>query len=359
MDHFPAKPRRDGRFQKRINGILYYFGAGGDREGALKEYDGAKWDLYAGRKPPPPSDAEAMTMKELANRFLSDRRGVIEEDTRRQHRRALRRFVKWLGPHRLAVDITPDDFGQYGKRLRTKLGPYAYNRERAAILAALNHAEQQGWIDRVPKLGAAFKRAPKSRLRATRKYRLLSRDDVNALLGVAGANLFGMILLAINGGFGAKDCAALHWGGVDLAAALTTFPRTKNNIPRTVPLWPETVEALTVLRRRRPHDTIVFRTKRGRPWRGTAIAHAFRRLCKACELPLTKGVNLGACRHTFATYANEARDTDARRHLMGRLLPNLDDVYVETMFHTRLRSVVDHVRERLQVSDFIGHRGQS
>jgi integrase len=338
MEHFPARPRKDGRFQKRINGVLYYFGRDGDRDQALREYDATKRDLYAGRKPKPPSDAADMTMREVVNRFLFDRKGVIEPDTYRQHRRALRRFVKWCGAGRAAVDLGPDDFSQYGRKLRAKLGGYAYNRERAAILAALNHADAQGWIERVPKLGAGFKRTPKSKLRAGKRDRLLKPDDVNALLGVAGPNLFGMILLGLNGGFGAKDCAALHWRDVDLDGAVLTFPRTKNNIPRTVPLWPETVDALRVLRRKRPHDAIVFRTKRGLPWKGTAVAHAVRRLCRACELPLTKGVNLGACRHTFATYANEVRDTDARRHILGRLLPNLDDIYHRRRLRNRVAS---------------------
>lgn len=358
MDYFPAKPRPDGRFQKRINGVLYYFGQDGDRDGALAEYDRVKRDLYAGRKPPPPPDAAAMPVREMVNRYLFDRKGVLEADTYRQYRRALRRFARFIGGGRAADDVTPDEFSQFGRKLRSKLGPYAYNRERAAVLAAYNHAEEQGWIDRAPKFGAGFKRMPRAKLRAARKPRLLGAGDVNALLGVAGPNLFAMILLGLNGGFGARDCAALHWRDVDLDAAVIHFARTKNNIPRTVPLWPETLDALRVLRRRRPHDAIVFRTKRGLPWQGTAVSHAFRKLCERCEVPLAKGVNLGACRHTFATYANEARDTDARRHLMGRLLPNLDDVYVETLFHHRLKAVVDHVRTRLAIADLVGDRGK-
>jgi integrase len=171
-----------------------------------------------------------MTMREVVNRFLFDRKGVIEPDTYRQHRRALRRFVKWCGAGRAAVDLGPTTSASTGK-LRAKLGGYAYNRERAAILAALNHADAQGWIERVPKLGAGFKRTPKSKLRAGKRDRLLKPDDVNALLGVAGPNLFGMILLGLNGGFGAKDCAALHWRDVDLDGAVLTFPAPRTTSP--------------------------------------------------------------------------------------------------------------------------------
>lgn len=362
IENFPLKPRKDGRFQKRINGLLYYFGADGDRPGAMREYEGVKEDLYAGRKPKvepdKPGGPISMTMADVARRFLEDRKGLIEDGTWRQHRRALKRFAKWTGHGRAAIDLTPDDFSEYGRRLRKRLGPYAYNRERAAILAALNHADAQSWIDRAPKLGAGFKRSPKSKLRATRKPRLLAGADVNAVLGMSGPNIFGMILLALNGGFGAEDCAALPWASVDLERAVIAYARTKNNIPRTVPLWPETLESLRVLRAKRPADAMVFRTKAGAAWKGHAIAHAFRRAWRACALPVVKGVGLGACRHTFATYANEVRDTDARRHLMGRLLPGLDDIYVETLFHGRLQAVVNHVRDKLSIGEVVGHRGK-
>lgn len=362
IERFPARPRKDGRFQKRIRGTLYYFGRDGDREKALAEYDLVKRDLYAGRVPRVGgADESELTIAVLANKFLDEKKaeadeGSLEPGTYRQHRRALRRFVKFFGKGRVWTDLVPDDFAAYRRHLRVakKLGQYAYNRERASVVAMFNHADEQDWIGHVPKLGKGFRRIPKGELREKKVERLFSRDDVNALLGVASPDLYGMILLGLNGGYGAEDCRGLAWHHVDLDKALIKYRRKKTNIPRTTPLWPETVDALRALKRLRPGCEQVFVTRHGNAWSGTGIAHLFADLAEKAKLELPDGVGIYACRHTFATLANEVRDTDARRHLMGRLLPNLDDVYVETLFVERLKSVVNHVRSKLQIAEMIG-----
>lgn len=363
IERFPTKPRSDGRFQKRIRGVLYYFGREGDRGGALAEYDRVKHDLYAGRAPRVAElTSDDLTVYVLANRFLDDKKveteaGHLDGDTYKQHRRALRRFVRHVGKGRIWTDLRPDDFTAYRKTLGKKLGGYAFNRERAAIVAMFNHASGQDWIEHVPKYGKGFARVPKGKLRADKVERLYGRDDVNALLGHATGDLFGMILLGLNGGFGAKDCAALTWARVDLDRGIIKYKRTKTNIPRTVTLWPETVHALRRLRRKRPGSAHVFATRHGNRWTGNSVAHEFDKLATRAGLDLPSGVGIYACRHTFATYANESRDTDARRHIMGRLVPNLDDVYVETFFLPRLKVVTDHVRTRLEIPEVVGDVG--
>lgn len=357
IERFPAKPRRDGRFQKRIRRRLYYFGDGsGDRAKALAEYERVKHDLYAGRRPRVRvDDPGAATVRTLARKFLADKKGSIDPETFKQYRRALRRFVKRVGPDRVWIDLLPDDFTDYGKFLRGSVGPYAYNRERAAIVAMFNHADEQDWIERAPKYGKMFKRIPKRDLRGIRVLRLLARDEINALLGMSGPNLYAMILLALNGGLGAADCASLPVAKVHLDdGIIRNYARTKNNIPRTVPLWPETVQALRRVIRLHPHSRYVFRTRSGGPWRGTGIAHEFAKIADRANVKLPASVGLYAARHTFATYANEVRDTDARRHIMGRLLPNLDDIYVETLFEQRLKAVTDHVHRRLEIAQVVG-----
>lgn len=366
IERFPVRPRKDGRFQKRIRGVLHYFGRDGNRDAALAEYDRVKHDLYAGRAPRQrPGEGDALPVARLVNLFLADKEHEVAEETLdgetfKQHKRALRRFVRWTGKARVWTDLSPDDFAAYRRHLRKSLGDYAYNRERASIVALFNHASQQDWIDRPPKYGKGFKRVPRGDLRGAKVSRLFSREDVNALLGLASPQLFAMILLGLNGGYGPKDCAALHWSAVDLDAGVIKDRRPKTNIPRTVPLWPETLWALRRLKRRGPR---VFVTKYGNRWTGNAVAHEFAKLAVKCGLKAEgvkgrkrqpDGVTAYAGRHTFATFANEVRDTDARRHLMGRTVPNLDDVYVETFFLKRLSLVTEHVRFRLDVAATVG-----
>jgi integrase len=362
-ERFPAKPRSDGRFQKRIRGTLYYFGANGDRDAALGEYNLVKADLYAGRAVRAAAVTDGTSLKDLFNRVLADWEadvdaGKLESDTHTAQKRTLRRFLKFTGPARPWSDLCPDDFTAYAAHLhRIKLGPYSFNRERAYILAAFNHADGQDWIERAPKFGKGFRRMPLGKMREAKVVRCFESTDVNALLGIASDELFAMILLGLNGGFGPSDCGALPWSRVELANALIRFPRVKNNIPRTMPVWPETLAALRSLRASRPDDELVFRTKYGNAWTDNSVAHEFAKLAERAGLKLEKGVGINACRHTFATLANEVRDTDARRHIMGRKLPNLDDIYVETLFVARLRSVTDHVRQRLGIPEIVGEPG--
>jgi hypothetical protein len=70
IERFPAKPRRDGRFQKRINGILYYFGGGGNRAAALAEYERVKSQLYAGLPAAPPASPGALRDATVNDRQL-------------------------------------------------------------------------------------------------------------------------------------------------------------------------------------------------------------------------------------------------------------------------------------------------
>lgn len=354
IERFPAKPRRDGRFQKRVNGVLHYFGRDGDRRQALREYDAVKHQLYAGLSASKPvkGNYAAAAVKDLSNRYLLDIKGDVK--TYAQYKRYLMHLCKYFGGNRGWHTLTPDDWTRYGKHLRSGFAATSYNRRRAVIVAMFNHADEQGWIERPPRYGRGFRRIPLGSIRSTAKARLLTREDINAILGRCSPQLFAMVLLGLNGGFGAADCAALTWDAIDLDSGFIRYARVKNAIPRGVPLWRETIIALRRLRHRRPNDVRVFRTRTGRAWDETDIAHEFRRAVSRCEMDLPAGVGLGACRHTFATYANEVRDTDARRHIMGRKLPALDDIYVESMFVQRLTVVTEHVRSRLAIADLVG-----
>jgi hypothetical protein len=114
------------------------------------------------------------------------------------------------------------------------------------------------------------------------------------------------------------------------------------------------VDALRVLRTKRPAAAYVFATKYGNRWTGNAVAHEFAKTAVRAGLELPDGVGLGAARHTFITYANEVRDLDARRHIAGRMLQHLEDVYVETLFVQRLAAVTNHVRGRLEIGAVVG-----
>lgn len=365
IERFPTKPRKDGRFEKRIRGELHYFGSGGDRVAALREYNRVKDDLYAGRAPKLGIEQmEEVTLKHLGNWFVDEKNaeckaGNITDGWRRDYKSAIRRFLAFrhhgIGfASRLWHDVRPEDFSAYARYLQSVVGVHAYNRERSCIVAMFNAAVEFEWINRPVKLGK-FPKRKAAEARASKKNRLLTVAQIKALLCKATPQLGAMILLGLNGGYGPTDCAKLarsHESGGRIR-----FARPKTQIFRDMPLWPETKEAIRSIMR--PGDELVFRTEQGNPWTDSSIGHEFRKLCTTAEVELPKGVGLNACRHTFATYAHEVDGTGAAyKRLMGRKIADgVDETYIEAVDLKILKRVVNHVRNRLQIRKMV--MGQS
>lgn len=369
---FPLTPRSDGRFTKRILGTLHTFGGAGDWRKALDEYLAVARALHAGREAPKPSlVAVNVTVRQLVNRYLDVRKadmlaGHLNPRTWADYQTFLLAFVKFVGPALPAPELDTFHLDRWAAHLREiKTGPRRFNGARAHVFAFLRHCFAAPWIPAFP-LGVGFKRAPKGKIRAGRKNKLIDPAHLPPLLAAADIQLRAMILLGLNGGFGNTDCANLPRAVVDIEGGAIRYARIKTPIARTVPLWPETIHALRQVMHLRPADDLVFRTRHGNLWVRTtfnakgkpipkdSIAQAFADLLETlCDVQqrttyreIYKGVGFYALRHTFITYANEVRDSDARRHITGRRLHGVEDDYVESFFLPRLRVVVDHVHAR-------------
>jgi integrase len=360
IERFPTTARPDGRFQKRIRGRLHYFGLHGDRKSALAEYERIKHDLYAGRLPRAvASDDANTTVKELIYRFLDERLAEVKAGRANagwysQCRRAFKRFAKHVGDGRVIADLRPEDFAEYGRYLSQCLGNHAFNRELSSIKLMFRHANDCDWISRPMKFGRGFRKVAPSIIREERRSRLLDPTVIQLLLKHAKPQIKAMILLGLNGGYGAADCGGLSWENVDLAEAIVRhYRRPKTLIDRDTPLWPETAAAIMVLKAKRPGDDRVFRTKYGNSWDSIAVAHEVKKLmAKVNALPERAELDpidatLGDFRHTFYTYAGELGDGDAVKRVMGHKLTGLKETYTETIFIPRLRRVVEHVRQRI------------
>ncbi|MFV0445443.1 MAG: tyrosine-type recombinase/integrase, partial [Planctomycetaceae bacterium] len=194
--------------------------------------------------------------------------------------------------------------------------------------------------------------------------KLLDAKEIKAILTKSDATLKAMLLLAINGGFGNADIAALPLSAIDLNAGVVDFPRPKTGVQRRVPLWPETVAALKqVLESRRPKpefSSLVFVTPGGSPYitikenksdpqkivRVDQIIPLFSIAAKAAGVHRPR-MGFYWLRHTFQTIGDDARDPVATKHLMGHIDDSMSDNYRESISDERLRAVVDHVRDWL------------
>jgi len=323
------------------------------------------------------------TVKDLANAYLASQEqkaqhGLITARWFEDCIKTLKPFVEAVGKDRRWDDLRPEDFAGYRLRLYERYGVCAVDRAITVIRAMFKHAYEMGLIDKPVTYGGQFNKPTAKEKRQNRLQRdrlngkrLFTPAEVRRLIEHADLPLRAMILLGINGGLGNTDCAELPIAALDLEAGLLEYERTKTAIPRVVPLWPETVAALREVIAQRPkprrpeYAHLVFLTTRGNPWkkeqfhvdedeasasprvaRQEAIGAQFSKLLRRLGLK-RPGLGFYALRHTFRTWADEAKDQHAVLRIMGHAIPGMSGVYVEQISLDRLRAVADLVRGKL------------
>ncbi|HEX4124814.1 MAG TPA: site-specific integrase, partial [Tepidisphaeraceae bacterium] len=224
IERFPIKPRKDGRFQKRIHGRLYYFGQNGDRDAAIRIYDRVKNDLYTGRVTPKwdaAGDDQLVLLKHVAKAFVDEewadvQAGRMSRGNYDQYARAVERFLKFIGSDRVIADVRPDTFSAYARHLTSlNFAGNTFNRERAALAKMFTWATENGYFERPIVLGRGFRRIPKGTIRGKRSFSMVLPGALREVIAAAGPQMRAMILLGMNAGMGAADCAQLRWSAIE------------------------------------------------------------------------------------------------------------------------------------------------
>ncbi len=355
-----AKPRfplwlhtGTGQWAKKIRGHRYYFGT--DQAKALAEYSRVREDLEAGRIPRPP-DGQELTLKQLCNLFLTDRKSKLQsgELARRSfdcYYKTCERLLNHFGRSAVVSRIRTSDLTAYRTVIADGKSPNTIQNEVIRTRTILTFAFENDLVDRPIRFGG-FKPPAKKvhrRHRAAAGPRIFTAEEIRKLLDNASPALRAMILLAINGGFGNEDCARLttdqingHW---------YDSPRAKTGIDRKFPLWAETREAINKVLdgpRHPDYPTLIFITTHGNPWfpltgrQCTAIGHEFDKLKKKAGIT-RKGLTFYRLRHTFQTVADQIGDYIATKIIMGHVDDSISGVYRQQFPDKSLQRVTNHV----------------
>jgi integrase len=345
IDYFPAKARKDGRYQKKIKGKLHYFGGPGmSRDEAMAEYQRVRRALYDGREPAPAAGSMAdVVVRDLMNLYLDERErdvgaGMITRANHVHSVHALKRFAAFVGADRPWAELSPADFSGYIRDLQV-YGVFAFNQHIAHLNAFWQRCAANDWITAAPNRGPHWKKR-KLPIRQSPDV-VLSPAVVKSLVRRAEPTMRAMILFALNCGAGPTDCALLEWSDIDGDWCDST--RRKTDRPRRFPLWKITREALALLPR---GGDQVFATAENQAWLPTSIAHAFRDLAGSL---VPAGQGLRCCRYTFSTLADATLDINAKRLVMGHAPVGMDKHYVRLIGDVRLRAVTEYVRRALKV----------
>lgn len=362
---FPLFPHATRRWAKKIRGKLHYFGPWEDPEGSLQRYLDQRDYLVAGRKPP--VKGVGVTVRDLANTFLTHKRNRVEtgeltERTFIDYHETCGRVVEHFGRMAHISDLGPADFEQLRASLAKDRKLVALGNEIQRVRSLFKFAFDQELVERPVRFGQSFCRPSRkavSREKQQKGKRMFEVAELRAVIQTAGTQVRAMVYLAINCGFGNSDCANLTLDAVDLDGAMVEFPRPKTGVERRCPLWPETVAAIRDWLRERPTPklpedaNLVFVTaKMKQSWRGKGCANPIAsEMSKVLDQAgiRREGLNFYALRHTFATIGGDTGDQVATSYIMGHA-PKSDDmaaVYRKKVFDHRLHKVVDHVRQWL------------
>jgi integrase len=371
---FPLFPHATGRWAKKIRGQFHYFGAWHDPDGALKKYLDQKDDLHAGRKPKEQVSA-GVTVKDLCNRFLLVKQGLVEsgELTQRSwddYKAAGAICIDEFGKGRLVADLRPEDFTTLRTKLARKWSPTTLGNVIQRIRIIFKFGFDEELIDRPIRYGQNFKRPSRKTIRLERARKgpkLFTATEVRMLIDGAlvvgkegpelvrpGKPMRAMVLLAINAGLGNADCGHLPTSALNLEAGILDFPRPKTGVSRRAALWPETVQAIreAIEARPEPRDPenqgLAFITKYGLPWfkdkADQTLAKEFGKLLRALGINGRQGLGFYTLRHTFRTIADGTKDQPAVDHVMGHEVAHMSSHYREGISDDRLKAVSDHVR---------------
>ena len=181
-----------------------------------------------------------------------------------------------------------------------------------------------GLLDKPIRIGTSFRKPSAKTVRIEQAEigpRDLTAEEIRKLLESANVPMKAMILLGTNCGLGNNDVARLLKPNVDLKAGWLVFPRPKTGVPRRAKLWPEMIDAIELVLKKRPEPKdpddadYVFVTKMKSSWaKETAgnnpVSLMFKKLLKEEEL-YRPGIGIYSLRRTFETVAGETLDQPA------------------------------------------------
>lgn len=373
-EKFPLTLHPKGYWCKKVRGRLYYFGK--DQDAALKEWLRVKPDLLAGRPLEEDQPHEQMTLGDLCNRFLHEKKGQIPKEftaiSWHDYRRACDRMLRILGRNTIVDTLREADFAKLYDGLAKGVSSKTLSGRIDRCRILFRYGEAEGLVSPLMhKLRKPLKKPKRKSIDFERgdTRALFKASEIRLLLEHATPELKAAILMGINCGFGPEDCARLKLGNLDLVDGWLDQRRSKTGKARRAALWPETIAALQAVIAKRGKLTdkdLVFVTKRGNPLSGIPVKSVRKPEARQVRIPRSNPIStdfyalresLGITGKHKAFYSlrrttktegeNVAIDPVAIDHVMGHLDRSTPGGYRQYVSDARLRAISDALRSWL------------
>jgi len=340
-DKFPLTLHPTGQYCKKISGKIHYFGT--NKRQALERYLEQATYLHGGQSSAQKSSNGSMALKQLCDLYLEYQHSkVLAGSLSARHHNdqvgSLNKLMSFLGRTRSIKSISTLDLQNYKRKLQSAYGSAHRLNLHIGVMKAMFHwARKNDILQNIPNIDAV------SRDKIVRQeMHIFTFEQIKRLLSLANTSMRAMILLGLNCGFGCTDCARLKWTDLDLEKGRVQLARNKTGVPRNLPLWPETIQALKKVPR---SGQLVFHTAEGHPWVRTllkiekdgsrryttvnAITSMFSRLLKKAKINAPKGTGFYALRRTAARLAARSGDPFAVQRLLGHVDLTMATRYVQ------------------------------
>ncbi len=368
---FPLYAHNSGRWAKKIRGRTHFFGKWDCWKSALNRYLDERDAIQAGRNPRKQQTNDP-TLQELVNVYCDDCRKRVDANeltgrTLNDYTKSLKRLATIRSKFEQPSQWTPEDFADIKESFAKPIkrtsairggikGSQVKRRSATtvdidirAVKAFLSWCSASEFIP-APRYGKSFRQSSEKQKRLKKEIagpRDIAASDVLAIVGKSSSCFKAIVLLGINGAFGAKDLAEVTIE--DYQGEWLNYARRKTGFARKVWLWPETRAAIDrcLAKRSRSEGTqLLFVTKQGLPWmRGShdAIGKNFLRVRSRAGVADGTFYDL---RRTFQTVAEECLDFPAVSHVMGHAAGSSDmsAKYRQRITDERIKRACEFVR---------------
>jgi integrase len=229
------------------------------------------------------NEAEATLIKDVLERFESE--VLPTKRSEQSDKSRIKTLTDAFGDYRLA-SLTSSQIAQFRDRRLKVVGPQSVIHELNLLNRVLKTASMDWGIALPGGLPTAQVRKP---LKPRGRDRRVPANEIEAILkATESAELRTIIQIAVETGMRRNELASLTWNQVDLKKQTAHLPKTKTDVPRTVPLSKAAIKALKVFGVK--HEGPIFGL------RPESMSQAFERACEPHRANIT-GVRFHDLRH--------------------------------------------------------------
>lgn len=185
------------------------------------------------------TEAEATLTKEVLHRFANEI--LPTKRSEQSDRSRIKTLIAWFGDYRLA-SLTSNLVARFRDQRLKAVGPQSVIHEINLLNRVLKTASMDWGISMPGGLPTAQVRKP---TKPRGRDRRVSATEITKILAATeSSELRTVVTIALETGMRRSELASLSWEEINLPSQTAHLPKTKTDVPRTVPLSQAAIEAL-------------------------------------------------------------------------------------------------------------------